>query len=109
MRVTDVTLGVYKQNLNAGLSQQHHFWAGLMAIFRVANTNIILILMKIIMKLIIIIIIIYILVSLQRGHTTLFNKLDCQKDPNANFKMIITLEQLINNINSLKFGLQHFT
>ena len=25
-----------KQNLNAGLLQQHHFWAGLMAIFRVA-------------------------------------------------------------------------
>ena len=36
MHVTDVTLGVYKQNLNAGLLQQHHFWAGLMAIFRVA-------------------------------------------------------------------------
>ena len=27
---------IYKQNLNAGLLQQHHFWAGLMAIFRVA-------------------------------------------------------------------------
>ena len=36
MHVTDVTLCVYKQNLNAGLLQQHHFWAGLMAIFRVA-------------------------------------------------------------------------
>ena len=36
MHVTDVTLGVYKQNLNAGLLQQHHFWAGLLAIFRVA-------------------------------------------------------------------------
>ena len=36
MHVPDVTLGVYKQNLNAGLLQQHHFWAGLMAIFRVA-------------------------------------------------------------------------
>ena len=36
MHVADVTLGVYKQNLNAGLLQQHHFWAGLMAIFRVA-------------------------------------------------------------------------
>ena len=28
MHVTDVTLGVYKQNLNAGLLLQHHFWAG---------------------------------------------------------------------------------
>ena len=27
---------ISKQNLNAGLLQQHHFWAGLMAIFRVA-------------------------------------------------------------------------
>ena len=36
MRVTDVTLGVYKQNLNAGLLQQHNFWTGLMTIFRVA-------------------------------------------------------------------------
>ena len=26
----------YKQNLNAGLLQQHHFWAGLMAVFGVA-------------------------------------------------------------------------
>ena len=32
MHVTDVTLGVYKQNLNAGLLQQHHLGAGLMAI-----------------------------------------------------------------------------
>ena len=30
MHVTDATLGVYKQNLNAGLLQQHHFLAGLM-------------------------------------------------------------------------------
>ena len=35
MNVTDVTLGVRKQNLNAGLLQQHHFGTGLMAIFRV--------------------------------------------------------------------------
>ena len=31
MHVTDVTLGVYKQNLNAGLLQQHHFGASSMA------------------------------------------------------------------------------
>ena len=36
MHVTGVTLGVYEQNPNAGLLQQHHFWAVLMAIFRVA-------------------------------------------------------------------------
>ena len=36
MHVTDVILGVYKENLNAGLLQQHHFWAGLKAIFREA-------------------------------------------------------------------------
>ena len=29
MHLTDVTLGVYKQSLNAGLLQQHHFLAGL--------------------------------------------------------------------------------
>ena len=29
MHVTDVTLCVYKQNLNSGLLQQRHFWAGL--------------------------------------------------------------------------------
>ena len=31
-----VHLPYYKQNLNARLLQQHHFWADLMAIFRVA-------------------------------------------------------------------------
>ena len=40
--ITDVTLGEYKQNLNAGLLQQHHFWAGLMAIFRVAAVAVLL-------------------------------------------------------------------
>ena len=30
MHVTDVALGVYKQNLNAELLQQHHFGAGLL-------------------------------------------------------------------------------
>ena len=34
--MTDATLGVYKQSMNAWLLQQHHFWEGLISIFRVA-------------------------------------------------------------------------